>query len=100
VQIFGATLLFSAISVLGVRAVEALETAVNAKVEWAIANISMKMGNIKTLQFIFVSPSQLCKQGTNQLALTLFCLYTHSKNFNTQHGTQHYKASWVSSWVI
>jgi hypothetical protein len=85
---FGATLFFNNVSVLTFGVVDVLATAPNGKVEGVIAHISMNKGEIKTLQFILVSPSQLCKQWTNELALTAFCLYIHSKNFNTQHGTQ------------
>jgi len=58
-QIFGATLFFNNVSVFTVGLVDVLATAPNAKVEGAIAHISMNKGEIKTLQFILVSPSQV-----------------------------------------
>lgn len=60
-QIFGATLFFNNVSLFTVGLVDVLATAPNAKVEGAIAHISISMnkGEIKTLQFILVSPSQV-----------------------------------------
>jgi|GEM_PF-1379766 hypothetical protein len=58
-QIFSATLLFNTVSVLAVGLVEVLATAANAKVQGAIADITMNKGEIKILQFILVSPNQI-----------------------------------------
>jgi hypothetical protein len=58
-QIFSARLLFNTVSVLAVGLVEVLATAANAKVQGAIADISMNKGEIKILQFILVSPNQI-----------------------------------------
>ncbi|MEG4375369.1 MULTISPECIES: hypothetical protein [unclassified Microcoleus] len=58
-QVFWATLFFNTVSVLAVGVVEVLATAANAKVEGAIADISMNNGQIKIWQFILVSPSQV-----------------------------------------
>jgi hypothetical protein len=54
-QVFWGTLFFNRVSIVAVRVVEALATAVNAKVEGAIADISMNK-KILILQFILVSP--------------------------------------------
>jgi hypothetical protein len=56
--VFWATLFFNTVSVLAVGVVEVLPTAANAKVEGAIADISMKKEEIKILPFIVVLPSQ------------------------------------------
>lgn len=58
-QVFWARLLFNTVSVLAVGLVEVLATAANAKVQGAIADISMNKGEIKILQFILVSPNQI-----------------------------------------
>ena len=58
-QVFWAKLFSNTVSVLAVRVVEVLATAANTKVEGGSANISMNKGEIKILQFIFVSPSQI-----------------------------------------
>ena len=58
-QVFWATLLFNTVSVLAVGLVEVLATAANAKVQGAIADLTINKGEIKILQFILVSPHQI-----------------------------------------
>lgn len=57
-QVFRGTLFLNAVSVVAVGAVEISATEANAKVEGAIADISMNK-KIQVLQFILVSPSQI-----------------------------------------
>lgn len=53
-----------------IRATEAPETAASTKVMLPIAIEQMRRGEIKTLQFILLSPSQLFEQRTTELGLT------------------------------
>jgi len=53
-----------------VRAMEAPETAAITKVMLPIKIEPMRRGEIKTLQFILLSPSQFFEQRTTELGLT------------------------------
>lgn len=52
------------------RAMEAPETAASTNVTLPIAIEQMRRGEIKTLQFILLSPSQFFEQRTTELGLT------------------------------
>jgi hypothetical protein len=53
-----------------VRAMEAPETAASTRLMLANAIEQMRRGEIKTLQFILLSPSQFFEQRTTELGLT------------------------------
>ncbi|MEG3924012.1 hypothetical protein QUA08_02930 [Microcoleus sp. T3B2] len=59
-----------------IRAIEAPETAASTKVMLPIAIEQMRRGEIKTLQFILLSPSQFFEPRTTELGLT--AVYNHN----------------------
>lgn len=57
------------------KAMGAIEAPETAAIKLPIAIEQMRRGEIKTLQFILLSPSQFFEQRTTELGLT-FCLHT------------------------
>lgn len=58
-----------------IRVIEVPETAAGIKVNTPIAIEPMRRGEIKTLQFILLSPSQFFEQRTTELGLTFLSSY-------------------------